>query len=105
MTKFFVQPPTNLSLDVDRDGDLDLVRQGTFNVTEAIAYYEAEDRKTIHSEIIIDNTVPTVSKTTTIGTGNQIPLFDYPQETEILRVVGFFDPIACLLYTSPSPRD
>ena len=94
MTKFFVQPPTNLSLDVDRDGDLDLVRQGTFNVTEAIAYYEAEDRKTIHSEIIIDNTVPTVSKTTTIGTGNQIPLFDYPQETEILRVVGFFDPIA-----------
>ena len=94
MTKFSIQPPTSLSLDVDRDGDLDTVRQGTFNITEATAYYESEDGRTIISESIIDNTVPTVSVTTTIGTGNQIDLFTYPQETDVLRVVGFFDPIA-----------
>ncbi|MEM7759341.1 MAG: bluetail domain-containing putative surface protein [Cyanobacteria bacterium P01_A01_bin.40] len=94
MSKFSIQPPTSLSLDVDRDGDLDLVRQGTFNVTEATAYYVDEDGKTISSETIIDNTVPTVSKTTTIGSGKEIDLFTYPDATEVLRVVGFFDPLA-----------
>lgn len=94
MTNFSIQPPTSLSLDVDRDGDLDLVRQGTFNVTEATAYYIAEDGYTINSESIIDSTVAPISVAATIGSGNQIDLFSYPQETEVLRVVGFFDPIA-----------
>ncbi len=93
MTKFSIQPPTSLSLDVDRDGDLDTVRQGTFNVTEATAYYEAEDGKSITSEAIIDSIVPTVSISSTIGGLNPITLFEYPEETEVLRVVGFFDPI------------
>lgn len=93
MSNFSIQPPTSLSLDVDRDGDLDLVRQGTFNVTEATAYYVAEDGRTIISETIIDNTIPTVSKGATIGSGNEIDLFEYPEATEVLRVVGFFDPI------------
>ncbi|MEM8720436.1 MAG: bluetail domain-containing putative surface protein [Cyanobacteria bacterium P01_G01_bin.39] len=94
MTEFSIQPPTSLSLDVDRDGDLDLVRQGSFNVTEATAYYVDEDGKTISSQTIIDNTVPTVSRVATIGSGNQVDLFSYPDATEVLRVVGFFDPIA-----------
>ena len=94
MTNFSIQPPTSLSLDVDRDGDLDIVRQGTFNVTEATAYYIAEDGYTISSESIIDSTVSPISIAATIGSGNQINLFSYPKETEVLRVVGFFDPIA-----------
>ena len=47
MSKFSIIPPTSLSLDVDRDGDLDLVRQGTFNITEATAYYVDQDGKTM----------------------------------------------------------
>lgn len=94
MNNFSIKLPTSLSLDVDRDGDLDLVRQGTFNITEATAFYAAEKLSTIASEVIIDSTVPPVSATATIGSGKEINLFQYPQETEVMRVVGFFDPTA-----------
>lgn len=92
MTDFSIQPPTSLSLDVDRDGDLDLIRQGTFNITEATAF--ERDGSIISSKTIIDSTVAPVSISTTIGSGNPVNLFKYPEAAEVLRVVGFFDPIA-----------
>lgn len=94
MRKFSIEPPTSLRLDVDSDGDLDLVRQGTFNVTEATAYYTSKNKKNITSEVIIDNTMPSVSISSTIGHVKPLTLFKYPKKTEVLRVVGFFDPKA-----------